>query len=686
MEYSAWKYVDNDKQRKCSERLSCRCIIIVCVVFIVLILIAVAIVLIIKFVVLKSDSIPTLPETTTYYTDTSSTSLVTTEKPIVPTLTNASTATSSNGTLIGMTTATMYTGTSEMSSETSMTMFTSMVTTEMPVWSQLQNMTNARCQHTASVLSNSIVLVVGGQNNGTLLKSNEVYNFSTGSWNLSSNLIDGRYDHTVTKLPDGSILIVGGRGEINALKSVEKYNSTSAAWRSIQGMNIPRYGHTASVLEDGKILVAGGRNNADGVLDSCEIYNPNDETWQPTRGKMKNGRYSHAAIETKGGVIVVGGYGSDHLKTVEIYDPAQQSWSFVGNMNHSRIKPVLVSLNGGSVLAIGGSNDEPLASIELYDPNSSTWTMKENMSDPRDQHTASLLGDDIVLVAGGYRSKDSVLNSVELYNVSSDRWTLIENMTYARYGHTASILADGSVLIVGGCASEKNTLNTVELYNHNTTVLFSVLSEEGNTHKYRSLSIKKRKIYTFSFFFACIETIHQSSLKWLSRDEQIEEITLYLPSSCQYLRFSGVELSEKAVNFIGENLLLRGKSSNLQHLSLCNTKLTDEGITCLCHALINGKNCRLRSLDVQLNNFTDIGAHEIAKMLEVNKGLEMLDISYLQLTRDGIMVILTALVEKNRTLTTLDMTSSILIDENMKNLLKRIEDRVRVINAYYGYY
>ena len=169
-------------------------------------------------------------------------------------------------------------------------------------------------------------------------------------------------------------------------------------------------------------------------------------------------------------------------------------------------------------------------------------------------------------------------------------------------------------------------------------------------------------------------------------DEQIEEITLYLPPGCQYLRFSSIELSETAINFIAENLLLRGKNSNLQHLSLRDTKLTDEGITCLCHALINGKNCKLRSLDVQLNDFTDIGAHEIAKMLEVNKGLETLDISYLQLTRDGIMAILTALVEKNRTLTTLDVTNSIPVDENMKNFLKPIEGRVRVINAYHGYY
>ncbi|UJR11037.1 hypothetical protein I4U23_015221 [Adineta vaga] len=168
-------------------------------------------------------------------------------------------------------------------------------------------------------------------------------------------------------------------------------------------------------------------------------------------------------------------------------------------------------------------------------------------------------------------------------------------------------------------------------------------------------------------------------------DDQIEELTLYLPSTCQNLRLSRVDLSETAVNYIAENLLLRGNNSHLKSLSLYCTKLTDEGITSICRAMVDGDNHKLRFLDIQLNNITDIGALEIAKMLEVNKGLEILDMSYMNILHDGFMAVLTALVEKNRTLKILDFTGSTAIDESMKEMIVKIKDRVHIINMCYNY-
>ncbi|CAF1307751.1 unnamed protein product [Adineta steineri] len=165
-------------------------------------------------------------------------------------------------------------------------------------------------------------------------------------------------------------------------------------------------------------------------------------------------------------------------------------------------------------------------------------------------------------------------------------------------------------------------------------------------------------------------------------DDDIEYITLNLPSTCRYLRFSSTKLSETAVSYIAENLLLRGNNFNLKSLSLYGTNLTDEGITNLCRALIDGNNHQLQSMDIELNNITDVGAREIAKMLEVNQGLKRLDISYMNIGREGIMHILTALEEKNRTLKTLDITGSISTDENINEIIQRIHERVNVINMW----
>ncbi|CAF4183957.1 unnamed protein product, partial [Adineta steineri] len=72
-----------------------------------------------------------------------------------------------------------------------------------------------------------------------------------------------------------------------------------------------------------------------------------------------------------------------------------------------------------------------------------------------------------VLVTGGYFgnvANHGYLNSAELYDPSTSTWTTTGNMTYARYSHTASVLSNGKVLIAGGYNSNPGVLNSAELY------------------------------------------------------------------------------------------------------------------------------------------------------------------------------------------------------------------------------
>lgn len=79
----------------------------------------------------------------------------------------------------------------------------------------------------------------------------------------------------------------------------------------------------------------------------------------------------------------------------------------------------------GSVLVTGGASQVvdafiPLASAELYDPSDGAWTATADMNEGRNDHTATLLLDGRVLVAGG--SSDAggcclgALASAELYH------------------------------------------------------------------------------------------------------------------------------------------------------------------------------------------------------------------------------------------------------------------------------
>jgi hypothetical protein len=67
------------------------------------------------------------------------------------------------------------------------------------------------------------------------------------------------------------------------------------------------------------------------------------------------------------------------------------------------------------------------------------------MKEGRVSHTATLLKDGRVLIAGGHED-----NSAELYDPAAQRFVAILHMSVSRFGHSATLLLDVTVLIAGG--------------------------------------------------------------------------------------------------------------------------------------------------------------------------------------------------------------------------------------------
>ncbi|MEO6058818.1 MAG: kelch repeat-containing protein, partial [Candidatus Limnocylindria bacterium] len=161
-----------------------------------------------------------------------------------------------------------------------------------------------------------------------------------------------------------------------------------------------------------------------------------------------------------------------HESTAASSTPVEQrpaSWTATGNMDGIRDGHTATLLPDGKVLVTGGSmgySGELLASAELYDPGSGTWTATGSMAEARSGQTATLLPDGKVLVAGGFSGGDSgsTLASAELYDPGSGFWSATGNMIEGHSGHTATLLPDGKVLVAGSYVNSGDPLASVELY------------------------------------------------------------------------------------------------------------------------------------------------------------------------------------------------------------------------------
>ncbi|WP_437290832.1 kelch repeat-containing protein [Sorangium sp. So ce406] len=331
-------------------------------------------------------------------------------------------------------------------------------------WSTLQPMRAARTAHTATLLEDGRVLVVGGADPDSAPNDAELFDPGTGTWLTVRRMAAARTAHTATLLPDGRVLITGGDGPEGSLDGVEVFDPGSGRWLSLQSMQRSRAEHTAALLPDGRVLVAGG--SVHGTIDDAELLDPDVGMWRSV-APLHIAREEHTATLLQDGRVLVAagtvGSGGPHpgarVDVTEVFDPDSGTWHVVGPIGQVRTEHTATLLQDGRVLLAGGSeeiDDQPgklrsLTHAELFDPGSGTWQPASPMNIARYSHTATLLQDGRVLVAGGRNQQGTELpDSAELYDPASDRWMLVEPMLAPRQAHTATLLLNGQVLVAGG--------------------------------------------------------------------------------------------------------------------------------------------------------------------------------------------------------------------------------------------
>jgi hypothetical protein len=350
------------------------------------------------------------------------------------------------------------------------------------------SLTTARLAHTATLMRNGQILVMGGQGvtATTPIPSipGELYDTSTQTVaGLTATDVNPRWNHTATLLCDlthaacdnSPVLLAGGLANPSAIL----YGPVSNTYSGVAGgTNFVHVSGTATLLPDGRVLVAGGNTPGADIFDRT-LVNPSYGTTgsfvPPPLLMMSTQRTRHTAtLLSSGKVLITGGYGQaagflepgQILASAEIYDPIAGTFAPAVNLVQARAGHTATLLPDGRVLLAGGYNGTgPLASAEIYDPSSGSFSLTGRMVTPRAGHTAVLLSTGMVLIAGG-EYFTAILPHAELFDPASGTFANTGGLQAPRILHSLTAFgAVGQAQAIGGMSAIGGpALQTTEVY------------------------------------------------------------------------------------------------------------------------------------------------------------------------------------------------------------------------------
>jgi len=347
-------------------------------------------------------------------------------------------------------------------------------------------LSQARSSHTAILLGDGRVLLIGGFRGDELVDSAEVWDPATGLFTPAGSLNQARYAFTATLLADGRVLVVGGTTHHpdspvrNGLSPVaEIWDPATASFSATSALPEARDGLSAIRLADGRVLVVGG-----GSAD----------TWDPrTQSFSDAGRwpYSLALLPMDGKVLAVGTPLSSPWgdRGVHVWDPRDGSFSYLGRLaySHSPNNATWLSdgratlLSDGRVLVVGGE----FTAAEVFDPTTGSSSSAGHLIGQGREiggFSLTLLLDGRVLILGGGTADGDTSEAIaaQVWDPATSSFQLTGQPEEVRGGHSATPLADGRVLVVGGVGRDvDDSLATAEIWDPAT----GAFSPAGSTEE-----------------------------------------------------------------------------------------------------------------------------------------------------------------------------------------------------------
>jgi len=333
-------------------------------------------------------------------------------------------------------------------------------------WSTTGSLLQARGGNSAELLADGWVLVAGGLGpgfGGSKLATCELWNPVTGRWQATGSLAWPSCDQATAPCPDGTVLLAGGRLNYYADTPFsghsQRYDPATGQWVVESRLLAPLAYASLLALGNGKLLLAGGLSeygvNATAAAGRPYVnvseFDPGTARWTPVAPFFHEFYAGGATLLGTGSILLSGGddFFDEALSRCALVDPASGRWTDAAPLRTARKAHGATLLRDGRVAVTGGEIHAswnslvlgPTNSLELYDPSRGEWSEGPSMSGARSGHSATLLKDGRLLVAGRSELDGPGPEDAEIFDPVTGKWLLVGPMVHARKFHTATLLA-----------------------------------------------------------------------------------------------------------------------------------------------------------------------------------------------------------------------------------------------------
>jgi hypothetical protein len=270
------------------------------------------------------------------------------------------------------------------------------------------------------------VLISGGLVETALPGGGTAYSYATDSWELfdpATNAITARgtmraarAGHSAVLLPDRRLLLVGGARGGGVHQTAEIFDLQTLTSVDAEMPDVFGEGPVVAAQIEGGALVTGN--------GTCLVFDAVHGTWAET-APMHDGRHQNALITLPSGeVLAAGGFGlgEELLASSEVYTPSLGTWRTVGDLHEPHAwpwwaggQPVLLADSsyhlkvfaaGGGMNADGSMAASPLT--QVFDPSTGSWSVAGSLATGRNYHTLTVINSNQAVVIGGEAADNEI--------------------------------------------------------------------------------------------------------------------------------------------------------------------------------------------------------------------------------------------------------------------------------------